>query len=112
MNDIKETREDCQFFKDGKCTKGSCLRACSPSSREWLTDRFGQMDHVDRMCQESSDYGNRYYAITDEDIQHLITGGILNASVGGEYMVFIGFRNAPFITREERREEISLWPEN
>ena len=73
---------------EGLCKKwGSPGRPCKPSTIEWCDDPVCIIDE-DRMCRDSSIYGNTYSYITLEQIDDLMDGKVAMID-DGEYKHFI-----------------------
>lgn len=82
---------DCRFYKDGHCTKWRKNGACKPSSRKWFDDPDKhEMISVERMCTESSIFGNYYIAITKEELKKIEQGEVL--MLRDEYGFFVGLK--------------------
>lgn len=85
--------EGCDLYKKGHCTKWRENGECKPSTRNWLTrDQYeGDMSFisVDRMCRNSSIFGNEFIGLTQTDIERIQSGEIIH--IPGEYGTFIGF---------------------
>ena len=88
---MKKNCEGCQFYERGKCQKFIKDGRCNPSSAADLEKGFAVCD-VTRMCENGSEYGNRYCGITDEDIEKLKNGDILYFV--DEYGYFLGYVGA------------------
>lgn len=80
--------EDCDLFDDGYCTKFKLTGKCELGSREWLESE-GEFIPIEKMCRESSMFGNYYIGLTKNDIERIQKGEVKH--MPGEYGLFIGF---------------------
>ena len=80
--------ENCDFYDNGRCKKSSTRRKCENcvSNETWFSSEF-QKCNIDEVCRYSSIFGNRYYTITDEDIDDMRQGKVLTSV--DEYGTFI-----------------------
>lgn len=81
--------KECDLYYDGKCNKTNTICKCLPSTIDWFNDSFGQYD-VNEVCRNDSIFGNRYFYITDADINALKSGKVLYYV--DEYGIFIAYR--------------------
>lgn len=84
----------------GRCEKFDSRRKCRPSTRSWFDETIEHFIPFDRVCEESSIFGNDYIMLTDDDLDRLKKGEI--AHVSGEYGIFIGY--SPAMDKEENDE--------
>ena len=71
--------KDCDLLKDnGRCAKSYNRMLCKNcrSDPSWFDDAFDVCD-VDEVCRKSSVFGNKFFAITEEDIKLLKQGKVL-----------------------------------
>lgn len=79
--------ECCYKSADGHCTKWRSNGKCEPSTVNWC-DEPVDMIEVDRMCENSSIFGNTYNFITEEQLNELRAGKAIWVG-DGEYCHFI-----------------------
>ena len=80
--------KDCDLYDNGRCRKYDARQKCKNevSDATWFKDEFGRCS-VGEVCRNSSIFGNRYFKITDDDINALKRGDVLHYV--GEYGMFI-----------------------
>ena len=87
--------EGCELYENGYCTKRRKNGTANPSTRDWLSrDKYDEplnFISVERMCCQSSIFGNEYIGLTQSDIDRIKNGEIIH--IPGEYGTFIGFIN-------------------
>lgn len=80
----------CKFYKNGYCDK--CIAKqdkCEPSDTSWF-DESPKFVSMDRMCENSSIFGNVYAKVTKDDLARLLNGEVIKLGAE-EYNVFIGY---------------------
>lgn len=79
----------CKLYKNGNCDKWMTKHKCTPSCREWL-DETVSIIPIDRMCENSSIFGNVYVKLTKDDLERILKGDVALIEAE-EYNVFIGY---------------------
>lgn len=113
-----EGRENCNFYKKGKCMKFGDDRLCNPSNRGWLETDYGSESFKKQygdgrkyistsdMCEFASIFYNNYVGLTFEAIEQILKGKIVVVE-SYEGPIFIGYK--PEIKKEKHDEFGDNW---
>ena len=69
-------KDDCRFLKNGRCFKRDGRTRCNRSNESWFDSEL-YICEIDDVCEKSSIFGNRYFAITEEHLEKLKAGKVL-----------------------------------
>ena len=79
-------KQECDFFHDDECEKYRKHGNCNQRDIGDFKERF-YVTNMSEVCRETSNYGNRFFTITEEDIKELRNGNVL--AFVDEYGIFI-----------------------